>query len=133
MNRSYANAETEITISTQPAEGYELASISVTDDQGNEIPLNNEVLNRAAAKGGEAGTDEGADEEVEDNIDLKTFIMPHNSVSIVVTFKASTTGIQTIKGNTQRQDGKWYTLSGVAVDKPTKGLYIHNGKKVVIK
>jgi hypothetical protein len=128
VNRSYANAETEITISTQPAAGYEVASVSVTDDQGNEIPLNNAVGNRAAE---EEGGEEPAD--IEDNVDVKSFIMPNNSVSIAVTFKASTTGIQTIKDNTQRQDGKWYTLSGVAVDKPTKGLYIHNGKKVVIK
>ena len=132
VNRSYANAATEITISTLPNEGYEVASISVTDDQGQEIPLNNEVLNRAAAEGGEGGTEEEP-VDIEDNIDLKTFIMPNNSVSIVVTFKSTTTGIQTIKGNAQRQDGKWYTLSGVAVENPTKGLYIHNGKKVVVK
>ena len=90
------------------------------------------MLNRAAAEGGEGGTEEEP-VDIEDNIDLKTFIMPNNSVSIVVTFKSTTTGIQTIKGNAQRQDGKWYTLSGVAVENPTKGLYIHNGKKVVIK
>ena len=30
-------------------------------------------------------------------------------------------------------DGAWYTLQGVRVDKPAKGIYIHNGKKVVVK
>ena len=30
-------------------------------------------------------------------------------------------------------DGTWYTIQGVRVDKPAKGLYIHNGRKVVIK
>lgn len=30
-------------------------------------------------------------------------------------------------------DGAWYTLQGVRVDKPAKGVYIHNGKKVVVK
>ena len=30
-------------------------------------------------------------------------------------------------------EGEWYTLQGQRVDKPGKGLYIHNGKKVVIK
>ena len=30
-------------------------------------------------------------------------------------------------------DGAWYTIQGVRVDKPAKGLYIHNGRKVVIK
>ena len=30
-------------------------------------------------------------------------------------------------------DGAWYTIQGVRVDQPTKGLYIHNGRKVVLK
>ena len=28
-------------------------------------------------------------------------------------------------------EGEWYTLQGVRVDKPAKGIYIHNGRKVV--
>ena len=39
--------------------------------------------------------------------------------------------VQTVKENAN--DGAWYTLQGVRVDKPAKGIYIHNGKKVVIK
>ena len=34
---------------------------------------------------------------------------------------------------TNKADGEWYTIQGVRVDKPTKGLFIHNGRKVVIK
>ena len=30
-------------------------------------------------------------------------------------------------------NGDYYTLQGVKVNKPTKGVYIHNGKKVIIK
>jgi len=30
-------------------------------------------------------------------------------------------------------DGAWYTLQGVRVAQPTRGLYFHNGKKVVVK
>ena len=45
----------------------------------------------------------------------------------------NTTGIDQIETNTPSGDGKWYTLSGALVDKPTHGIYIHNGKKVVIK
>ena len=45
-----------------------------------------------------------------------------------------TDGIQTISTNTQSNDkDAWYTLQGVRVDNPTKGVYIHNNKKVVIK
>ena len=31
------------------------------------------------------------------------------------------------------EDGVYYTLNGVRVDHPSKGVYIFNGKKVVIK
>ena len=33
-----------------------------------------------------------------------------------------------------KEDGEFYTLQGVKVNKPTtKGVYIHNGKKVLVK
>lgn len=131
VNRSYANEETEITISAIPADGYELDAVIVTDDQGNEIPLNDVVLSRAADEGAD---EEGNNEEIEDNIELKTFIMPANSVSISVTFKEATTGIKNVKATTsQRQDDVWYTLSGIPVKTPSKGMYIRNGKKVIVK
>ena len=42
------------------------------------------------------------------------------------------TGIETVETE-KAEDGAWYTIQGVRVDKPAKGLYIHNGRKVVIK
>ena len=30
-------------------------------------------------------------------------------------------------------DDSYYTLSGIKVTRPSKGIYIHHGKKVVIK
>ena len=43
------------------------------------------------------------------------------------------TGINAIDADT-KNDGKYYTLSGVSVEKPTKkGIYIRNGKKIIIK
>ena len=30
-------------------------------------------------------------------------------------------------------DGRYYNLSGQVVDRPTKGIYIRNGKKIVVK
>ena len=41
-------------------------------------------------------------------------------------------GIQAVKYE-RLTDGAYYNLSGQRVERPTKGLYIHNGKKVVIK
>ena len=55
--------------------------------------------------------------------------------SMPVVFQ-NTTGIkdnnrETITNN---RDGQWFTLGGQRIDKPTrKGLYIHNGRKVVIR
>ena len=40
--------------------------------------------------------------------------------------------ISTIK-TSNKADGKWYNLSGQKVAQPTKGIFIHNGKKIVIK
>ena len=44
----------------------------------------------------------------------------------------STTGIDNVNAN-DSDDDCWYNLRGQKVDAPTKGLYIHKGKKVMIK
>lgn len=46
-----------------------------------------------------------------------------------------TTGInEVVNQSTQLNDGKYYTLSGQQVEKPTAGgIYIHNGRKFVVK
>lgn len=50
-----------------------------------------------------------------------------------------TTGIEqvesaeNISGQETRQNSGWYTLQGQRVEHPTKGIYIHNGKKVVLR
>ncbi len=49
-----------------------------------------------------------------------------------VVFGDETTGINTAAQAAQA-DGAYYTLQGVKTQKPAKGLYIHNGKKVVVK
>lgn len=41
------------------------------------------------------------------------------------------TGINSVK--TAKADGAYYTLEGVKTTKPVKGLYIHNGKKIIVK
>ena len=41
------------------------------------------------------------------------------------------TGIESI--NAATADGAYYSLQGVKTTKPKKGLYIHNGKKSVVK
>lgn len=46
----------------------------------------------------------------------------------------TTTGITDVTVNKDKvKNDKWYTLMGVEVASPSKGIYIHHGKKVVIK
>lgn len=45
-----------------------------------------------------------------------------------------TSGIREVAGETSSHgDNDWFTMQGIRVEKPGKGLYIHNGKKVFIK
>ena len=43
------------------------------------------------------------------------------------------TGISEVRNNITLDDDKWYDLSGRVVSPTSKGIYIHNGKKYVIK
>lgn len=44
------------------------------------------------------------------------------------------TGIENVGNEMQNvENGAWYTPQGVRVAQPTKGVYIHNGKKVLVK
>ena len=43
-----------------------------------------------------------------------------------------TTGVKEVKSGEAKGD-EWYTLQGQRVAKPGKGLYIRNGKKVLVK
>ena len=44
-----------------------------------------------------------------------------------------TTGITELKNHVSNTDAAYYTLQGVKVAKPVKGIYIHQGKKVIVK
>ena len=44
-----------------------------------------------------------------------------------------TTGISELKDNSSNIDAAYYTLQGIKVVKPLKGIYIHQGKKVIVK
>lgn len=49
-----------------------------------------------------------------------------------IQFGGETTGINEVNA-AAKADGAYYTLHGVKTSKAAKGIYIHNGKKVVIK
>jgi len=55
------------------------------------------------------------------------------SIGISYDDEDGTTSIKNLTPALSEGEGEWYTLQGQRVAKPGKGLYIHNGKKVVIK
>ena len=42
------------------------------------------------------------------------------------------TGIEGVTAGEQ-EPGAWYSLQGVRTDQPKKGIYIHHGKKIVVR
>ena len=55
------------------------------------------------------------------------------SIGISYDDEDGTTSIKNLTPALTEGEGAWFTLQGQRVAKPGKGLYIHNGKKVVIK
>ena len=53
--------------------------------------------------------------------------------SVTFDFGGETTGVQELKNSRIEELKCYYNLAGQRVDNPTKGLYIVNGKKVIIK
>lgn len=56
----------------------------------------------------------------------------YSNATLSLSIKQDATTIETIEAVVS-QDDSYYTLQGVKVDRPTKGIYIHNGRKVVVK
>ena len=50
-----------------------------------------------------------------------------------LSFGDDATAIESVETNNNRGNGEYYTLQGVRTSAPVKGLYIINGKKVVVK
>ena len=46
---------------------------------------------------------------------------------------STATGIRAMIQDVNDQHAAWYTLLGVRTNRPAKGIYIHNGRKIVIK
>ena len=67
-------------------------------------------------------------------LSLPTASLGSNAAGFTWVYDGETTGIRPTPGPSL-YGGEWYDLSGRKLDgKPTqKGLYIHNGKKVVVK
>ena len=65
------------------------------------------------------------------NVKLYGTITPLKSAAKAMSF---TTGINDITVVSDADTAPWYTVTGMKVEKPTKGgVYIHNGKKIIIR
>lgn len=52
---------------------------------------------------------------------------------IIIPTKGRPSGLNTITGNSQKSAPIYYDLTGRRVERPTRGIYIRNGKKINIK
>jgi hypothetical protein len=60
--------------------------------------------------------------------------VPGSRLSIEFEDESGTTGIKSLTPvPSPKGEGSVYTLSGLRVEKPTKGLYITGGKKILMK
>ncbi len=55
------------------------------------------------------------------------------SIGISYDDEDGTTGIKNLTPALSEGDGEWYTLQGQRVAKPGKGIYIRNGRKIVVR
>lgn len=67
--------------------------------------------------------------------DGKAYLKVENASGAKIAFviDGEATDIRSIENTVDFSNGDWYNLQGVKVTSPQKGIYIHNGKKVVIK
>ena len=64
--------------------------------------------------------------------ELRTFLKAgQNNISVTLSLTSGTTAIKSVNGN-RLENGEYYSLNGVKVENPSKGIYIKNGKKVIL-
>jgi len=62
--------------------------------------------------------------------ELRTFLKAGESNISVILSLNNTTGISSVHSNAE--SGAYYSLNGQRVENPTKGIYIRNGKKIIL-
>ena len=108
---TYAAAETAVAIIATPDADYEVDAVTVKDADEADVTVT-KLLGQENAYG---------------------FTMPAKAVTVTVTFKEKGgTGIKVVEADAL-ENAVIYNMQGVRVEKAEKGLYIVNGRKVVIK
>ena len=63
---------------------------------------------------------------------LRTFLKAgQNNISVTLSLTSGTTAIKSVNGN-RLENGAYYSLNGVKMENPSKGIYVKNGKKVIL-
>lgn len=119
---------------------YRNFGLSVADQQWQRIMPTNIRANRAWAQiplGLFNNYDEKKSESPNLDMEQNGMVAEDNGTSsgicIGMIFEGETDGIFVISQKSVSVDDAWYTLEGVKVSKPVKGIYIHQNKKVVVK
>jgi len=64
--------------------------------------------------------------------ELRTFLKAgQNNIKVTLSLTSGTTAVKAVNGN-RSEEGAYYTLNGVKVENPSKGIYIKNGRKIVL-
>ena len=63
-------------------------------------------------------------------LETTTALTTSGNAKVALSFEGEATGINEVNAV---ENNDWYTINGIRVAVPTKGLYIHNGKKVMVK
>ena len=63
---------------------------------------------------------------------LRTFLKAGESnIGVTLSLTSGETAVKAVNAN-GIEEGTYYSLNGMKVDNPSKGLYIKNGKKVIL-
>ena len=82
---------------------------------------------------GESATDADPGKALNDAITAAKAVSTNADATVDELKAATETGIESVKVDDLTKDGAVYNLNGVHVTNPTKGLYIKNGKKYMVK
>ena len=104
------------------------ATVATTDGEYTNMILNN--------VGGNVGFYLAADQIVAANrayLHIPTSYAPDASAPMMLVFDGETTGIADVRGKMEDVRSDFFDLQGRKVAQPAKGLYIQNGRKVILK
>ena len=121
---------------------WEYNSVNTVDNKMRAyiVPADNEQLNYSAHKENLYGVEKKSIDKLAfyDGVTIQNAVQGievNADGTIVFGYRQNPTAIENITEatNENKGDGYYYDLQGRRVQNPTRGIYIHNGKKIVVK